>query len=88
MQKMLYDRIISFLLGASWGIIFFGAYIILKTTIVFGLTLAIFSTITFIIVSLFLVLLLDAFSINRQRLEESKKQTQLLEKIYTEHILD
>jgi len=85
MQKDFYDKIISFLLGASWGIIFFGAYLTFKTSIVFGLTLAIFSTISFIILSLFLVLLLDAFAINRQRLEESKKQTKLLEKIYSKH---
>jgi uncharacterized membrane protein len=83
MQKDLYDKIISFLLGASWGIIFFGAYITFKTSMAFGLTLAIFSTIFFIIVALFLVLLLDAFSVNKKRLEESKKQTELLEKIYS-----
>lgn len=81
MQKMLYDRIISFLLGASWGIILLGAYLIFKISILYGLTLAIFSTIFFIIISLFLVLLLDAFSINRQRLEEAKKQTKLLEQL-------
>jgi len=85
MQKDIYDKIISFLLGASWGIILFGAYLTFKTSIVFGLTLSIFLTILFIIVSLFLVLLLDSFSINRQRLEEAKKQTKLLEKIYSKH---
>jgi len=85
MQKDIYDKVISFLLGASWGIIFFGAYLTFKVSISLGLTLAIFLTILFIITSLFLVLLLDAFAINRQRLEESKKQTKLLEKIYSKH---
>lgn len=85
MQKDIYDKIISFLLGASWGIIFFGAYLTFKLTISFGLTLAIFLTLLFIIGALFLVLLLDAFAINRQRLEESKKQTKILEKIYSKH---
>jgi len=85
MQKDIYDKVISFLLGASWGIIFFVAYLTFKVSISLGLTLAIFLTILFIITSLFLVLLLDAFAINRQRLEESKKQTKLLEKIYSKH---
>jgi hypothetical protein len=85
MQKDVYDKIISFLLGASWGVILFGAYVVFKTSIAFGVASAIFSTIFFIIIALFLVLLLDAFAINRKRLEESKKQTKLLEKIYSKH---
>lgn len=82
MQKDYYDRIINFLLGASWGIILLGALLTFRFSIVFGFSLAFFLTIIFIIVSLFLFLVLDTFSINRQRLEEAKKQTQLLEKIY------
>jgi len=85
MQKDIYDRIISFLLGASWGIILFGAYLTFKISIVFGVTLAVFFTILFIFTALFLLLLLDALSVHKQRLEEAKKQTALLEKIYTKH---
>jgi len=82
MQKDIYDRIISFLLGASWGIIFFGAYLTFKTSISFGTAYAVFFTILFIIISLFLILMLDAFAVNKERLEEAKKQTELLEKIF------
>ncbi|MBN2815629.1 MAG: hypothetical protein JXQ67_03035 [Campylobacterales bacterium] len=85
MQKDIYDRIISFLLGASWGIILFGAYLTFKISLSLGVTLAIFLTILFIVVSLFLVLLLDGLAVNKERLEEAKKQTQLLEKIYKKH---
>ena len=81
MQKDLYDRIIGFLQGASWGIIIFGALITFKLSIAFGLSIAVFFTIFFIIISLFLVLALDAFSVNKQKLAEAKKQTELLEKI-------
>jgi len=81
MQKDIYDRIISFLLGASWGIILFGAYLTFKISISFGLTFALFSTLLFIVFGLFLLLMLDSFSINRLRLDEAKKQTALLEKI-------
>lgn len=77
-----FDRIISFLLGASLAIILLGSIITFKSFIVFGITLAIFITVMFIISSLFMILALDAFSINRQKLEESKKQTKLLEKLW------
>lgn len=83
MQKDIFDRIISFLLGASWAIVLFGALITFKIFMVLGFGLALFATILFIIFSLLIILALDAFSINRQRLAESKKQTELLEKIYS-----
>ena len=86
MQKDIFDRIISFLLGASWAIVLFGALITFKIFIVLGLGLAIFITIIFIIVSLLIILALDAFMVNKQRLAEAKKQTELLEKIYASQI--
>lgn len=85
MQKEKFDRIISFLLGASWAIVIFGALIIFQLFSFLGVSLALFITITFVVISLFLILTLDAFAVNRQRLEEAKKQTALLEKIYSEH---
>ncbi len=86
MQKDIYERIISFLLGASWAIVLFGALFTFKIFIVFGVAVAFFSTLLFIIVSLFLILLLDSFEVNKQRLKEAKKQTQLLENIYSEQL--
>jgi hypothetical protein len=85
MQKDSYTRIISFLQGASWAIVLVGAFVTFKITITFGLSFSIVSTLLFIIVSLFLILTLDAFSVNKQKLEEAKKQTKLLEKIYSKH---
>jgi cobalamin biosynthesis protein CobD/CbiB len=85
MQKDIYERIISFLLGASWAIVLLGALITLKLFITFGLAFAIFITILYIIISLFLILALDSFMVNKQRLAEAKKQTELLEKIYEKH---
>jgi cobalamin biosynthesis protein CobD/CbiB len=85
MQKDIYDKIIGFLQGASWAIVLVGAYFTFKLTISFGLSFSIFLTLFYVIVSLFLVLALDAFSVNKQKLEEAKKQTKLLEKIYSKH---
>jgi len=86
MQKDIYEKIIGFLLGASWAIVIVGALITFKIFINFGIVLAVFSTVIFIFISLFLILVLDAFLVNKQRLEESKKQTELLEKIYNQNI--
>jgi len=82
MQKDFYERVINFLLGASWAIVIFGALVTFKIFIAMGLALAIFFTLSYIIVSLFLILGLDAFLVNKKRLQEAKKQTELLEKIY------
>jgi len=81
MQKDLFDRIISFLLGASWGLALFGALIIFKTFLFLGFTFSLFLTIFYLFLMLILILVLDTFSINRKRLEEAKKQTELLEKL-------
>lgn len=81
MQKDKFDRIISFLLGASWAIVLFGALITFNLVSFLPLPVAIFITIIFVVVAMFMILVLDAFSINRQRLEESKKHTELLKEI-------
>lgn len=84
MQKDIFDRIISFLLGASWAIIILGAIITFKLFLFLGFSLSLFITVVFIVISLFLILTLDAFAVNKERLEEVKKQTQLLENIYSQ----
>jgi len=81
MQETSFHRIVSFLLGASWAVVLFGALVTFKSFLFMGLFTAIFFTIFFVFFSLFMLLALDAFVINRQRLEESKKQTKLLEEL-------
>jgi hypothetical protein len=83
MQKDIYFKIIGFLQGASWAIVLIGAFFTFKFTISFGLSFCLFSTILYLIFSLLLILLLDAFSVHKEKLEELKKQTKLLEKLTT-----
>lgn len=83
MQKDIFDRIIGFLLGASWAILLFGAILTFKFFSYLTTPIALFITLLFVVIALFFILALDAFSINRQRLEEAKKQTKLLEDIYS-----
>ena len=85
MQKDKFDRIISFLLGASWAIVIFGALITFQLFSSFGFSLAIFITIFFVVIAFFLILALDAFSVNREKLYEAQKQTKFLEQIYAKH---
>ena len=82
MKPDAFERIIRFLLGASFGIVLFGAISIFFIFFSFGLSIAFLATLFFIIVSLFLVLLLDAFLVNKERLKEMQKQTKLLEEIH------
>ncbi len=77
-----FNKITSFLLGASWAIVFLGAIVTFKTFLFLGLSVTIFLTLLFIIISLFMILILDAFTVNREKLQEAKKQTKLLEDIY------
>ncbi len=81
MQKDIYDKIINFLRGSSWAIVLFGALFTFKFFFSLGFSFSLFLSINYIFVSLLFVLLLDAFSINRARLQEEKKQTELLEKL-------
>ena len=81
MQKERFDRITSFLLGASWAIVFFGALITFRSFMFLGIPTTIFLTLTYIFTTLFMILALDSFVINRQRLDEAKKQTKLLEEL-------
>lgn len=83
MQKERFDKIVSFLLGASWAIVIFGAIIVFQLFSFLGFALSLFISVTFVVISLFLILLLDFFMISRERLYESKKQTKLLEDIYS-----
>ena len=84
MQKDIFDKIISFLLGASWAFVVFGAILTFQLLIQFGVGMSLFFTIVFIVISLFMIVLLDALVVNKQKLYEIKKQTLLLEKLLQE----
>jgi hypothetical protein len=79
MQETTFHRIVSFLLGASWAVVIFGALVTFKSFLFLGLFTAFFFSVFFVFFSLFMILALDAFVINRKRLKESEAQTKLLE---------
>jgi len=81
MKRSVFDNIISFLLGISWAFIVLGAYIVFKIFLFMGVASALFFSILYIILGLFFILLLETMLTYKERLIESKKQTQLLEDI-------
>ncbi len=78
MSKSLYETILSFLLGISWAFLVLGALLTFDTFIDFGIFTALFSTIIFIFITLFCILLLETLNLYREAHEEKKKQTRLL----------
>ncbi|WP_345974564.1 hypothetical protein [Sulfurimonas sp. HSL3-7] len=81
MKRSVFDNIISFLLGISWAFIVLGAYIVFKIFLFMGVGSALFFAILYIILGLFFILLLETMLTYKERLNESKKQTELLEDI-------
>ena len=69
------------MLGASWAIVLFGALIVFRNFLFLGLPSTIFLTLLYVFTTYFMILGLDAFVINRQKLIEAKKQTKLLEEL-------
>ena len=81
MKHGAFTRLLHLLLGASWAFVLLGAWLTFKTFIVFDFSTAVFVTFIYIFFALFIVLALDSFVTNKERLQEAKKQTELLEKI-------
>lgn len=81
MKRSTFDAIVSFLLGISWTFIVIGAWIVFQIFAFLGTGTALFFTISFILFGLFAILVLEAMLLYRQRFEETKKQTALLEEI-------
>ena len=78
MKKSLFETLLSFLLGISFAFLIIGSAITFKTFLDFGLFAALFSTIIFIFITLFFILMLETMNLFREGHEEKRKQTKLL----------
>ena len=74
-------KIINFLQGASYGFILIGTLVFFKSFLFLGIATALFFSLIFIFVSIFMVLLLDVIKLQYIKLDELKKQSELLEKL-------
>lgn len=78
MKKSLFEILLSFLLGISFAFLILGSVITFKTFLDFSFFTALFSTIIFIFITLFFILILETMNLYRDGHEENKKQTKLL----------
>jgi len=78
MKKSLFETVLSFLLGISWAFLLLGSALTFKAFLDLGLFFALFSTIVFIFITLFVILILETMNLYREGHEEKRKQTKLL----------
>jgi len=83
MRPGTFDRLLSFLLGTSWAFLIIGAWGVFRLFLFLGVAPALFIVILFILLGLFGILLLETLLTYRERADEQKKQTELLEEIRT-----
>ena len=81
MQESLFNKILSFLHGASIAFVLLGTFITFTYFFPYGLPQAIAISFVFIFFSLVIILWIDSFSVKRVTLNEMKKHTQILKTI-------
>ena len=79
LSSPLLSLLINFLLGASWAFSFLGATVFFYLFLDVGVIYSIFVSFLGAIPGLFLVLLIEYFLMRQEKLNELKKQTELLE---------
>lgn len=84
MQEILFNKILSFLHGASIAFILLGTFATFTFFLSFGIPQALSFSFVFIFLSLLVILLIDSLSIKREMREEQKKQTEILQRIQTD----
>ncbi len=84
MQEILFNKILSFLHGASIAFILLGTFATFTFFLSFGIPQALSFSFVFIFLSSLVILLIDSLSIKREMREEQKKQTEILQRIQTD----
>jgi len=75
------ESIISFLLGASWALVFLGAGLLFWSFLPFGIAIAILAGIVGSFLGLFFVVLLELASLQFEKYRELKSQTKMIDSI-------
>ena len=78
-KKSIFERLISLLQGASWALVLVGAISFFTTLYPFGFLISLFGAFLGSLGGFFFVIMLEIASIQIEKLEETKKQTKLLE---------
>jgi energy-converting hydrogenase Eha subunit G len=81
LRKTYIEFLISFLSGVSWALVVLGAVLFFFIFSRFGFFTGLLCAFIGAVFGLFMVLIVEIFSIQIQKLEELKRQTKLLEKL-------
>ncbi|MDP3265372.1 MAG: hypothetical protein Q8M39_00960 [Sulfuricurvum sp.] len=76
-----HNSLLSFLVGSSWGFAIVGTWVTFQSLIFLGVVTASLFAFLFLFIALFSIVILENFSMSRDRHTESLKQTALLEEI-------
>lgn len=80
-QRMRFEKLLSFLQGASWALAIAGGFYTFLLFLPFGLIIASIVALFIFLSGCFFAILFVMAQIQSDKLEELKKQTQLLEKL-------
>jgi len=78
LKHSLPETIISFLLGASWALVFLGAGVLFWSFLPFGIIIALMAGIVGSLLGLFLVVMLELASLQFEKYKELRRQTDIL----------
>jgi hypothetical protein len=81
MRDSIFNKILSFLHGASIAFVMLGSFLTFTFFLSFGLAQALSSSFIFIFVALVIILWIDSFATKHATLEEMKKQTEILQRL-------
>lgn len=78
-QRLRFEKLLSFVQGASWALALAGAVYTFLLFSPFGILFASMAALLCFLVGFFFVVMCELVSIQLEKLEETKKQTRLLE---------
>jgi hypothetical protein len=87
-KRSAFERLISLLQGASWAFVLIGAFSFFTVFYPFGLLSGIIGAFLGSLGGFFFVVVFEIANIQIEKLEETKKQTKLLEKLVDEKLLN
>jgi hypothetical protein len=81
MTRKNFDSLVSFMQGASWGIVIIGAYLFFTLFYPFGLIVALIGGFFGATIGLFMVVFFEMAHTQEEALTEAKEQTRLLKEL-------
>jgi len=81
MSRKNFDSLVSFMQGASWGVVIIGAYLFFTLFYPFGLVVALIGAFFGATIGLFMVVFFEMAHTQEEALMEQKEQTKLLREL-------